>query len=252
MSETALKMDTIRQFLLQQREIWGAENLLLGVEQCEPEANLAADAARIQQIPVVESKEMPASRIKIAPQMNKRQLLQNLRDRLTGYNANSVFGIGTANANTLFLSQDVTSDNVQKNKVFPADVEAIFLRMLKKMGFTPNEIFLTPLFKFADSAKDENDKNLALKIIHEQIKIIQPRYLIVLGEAAARALIDPSMEMDQLRSKIHHIDGLKAVVTHCPSMLVENKQLFWQVFDDMKLFRTLFDREIGGKPPMQD
>ncbi len=246
-----MNIDEIKQFFLQQEELWGSNDLLLGIKVPQTQIDDAADMRRVQQIPVVESKEIhAASRLKLPPRQDKNQLLHDLRQRLKNYNANSVFGNGNANVNMVFLSDAVTYDHVYKDKVFIDTSETIFLRMLTKMGFTMQEIFVTPLFKFVDSKQDRDDRQLAQKIVQEQLKIIQPRYLILLGQAVAQIMLDSTSKLDDLRSRVHLFAGVKTIVTCHPSQLEGDKQLFWQVFDDMKLFRSLYDREIGGKPAM--
>ncbi|KAA3659812.1 MAG: hypothetical protein DWQ10_08040 [Calditrichaeota bacterium] len=258
MTLTLENFDLIKCFIEQQTDLWGKENIFLGMEVSKPDPNAHSEnddrvlsKELMQKIPVVEAKEIHSKRgLKFSHQSDKLSQIQTFSERLHSYNNESFLGSGSIRSKVMFVSALTTQENFRNKKIYSEDVQGVFVRMLKKMMFELNEIYLTPAFKFFIEQPSNNDKMLARNILKEQLKIIGPRYLFLLGEKAAHIFLENELEIDAMRGQVYNFHGKKTIVTHCPSKLVESKSLFWEVYEDMKLFRKIYDSEIGDKPPM--
>ncbi|KAA3616276.1 MAG: hypothetical protein DWQ05_11060 [Calditrichaeota bacterium] len=250
MTELQSNIENIEDFLLQQKDLWGESILMLGIEQ--PKVEFESPVDNVQKIPIIESSDKKGGpRLKIPAIPDKQSQMKDFAGRLKNYEEASLLGQGNLNAKVVFLAGSIEQENIAKNKIFLGENELIFSRMLTKLGFTLEEIYLTPAYKFPGNSQRDTAVSLAQNILIEQLKIIQPRYIFCLGNEAAQTLFANQQKLEEMRGRPHSFHGIKTIVSFSPAQLVEDKQLFWQAFEDMKLFRNIFDREIGGKPAME-
>jgi DNA polymerase len=78
----------------------------------------------------------------------------------------------------------------------------------------------------------------------EEIDRLSPRAVVVLGEAAARALLKPDLNWSQERGKLHSLRGLSILATHSPAYLLEHPEAKREAWADLKLAAEQAQLEI--------
>ena len=251
----ALKAKTIA-FLQQQAEVYGAENLLLGVDTSALSAQPQPGAA----VPVIKPLSTPA-REASAPIKNQTASLVEFfhsiknceKCALAKSRKNFVFGTGNPQARVMFIGEGPGREEDLQGKPFVGAAGQVLDRMLKKMGFARNEVFIANIVKCRPPQNRNPEPEEAaecLPHLQKQIALIQPLYIFCLGKIAAKYLLGLEGSLASLRTKNYVYEGITTFVTYHPAALLRQQSLFWQVFEDMKKFRKDYDQKIGDKPPM--
>lgn len=252
MTSVSALTDHIEQYFEQQTELYGKDTFLLGIQPGKPATATAL-------APVLEMKEN--SEIDKPKDLSQKALLEQfnaehkncMRCGLGKERTQIVLGSGSAFAKVLFIGEGPGREEDAKGLPFVGDAGQILERMLKRMGFIRKEVYITNVVKCRPPGnRNPNDDEIAAcaPLLQKQIQIIQPRYLFCLGKVAANALLRSDETIKALRSKVHSYHGAKTFVTYHPAALLRDQNLFWEVYEDMKLFRQVYDAEIGDKPPM--
>ena len=252
MSEYSQTIAKIEGFFEQQRELYG--DALYLDEKYRPQIESDNDEPVRKAIPIIEPKER---RIPSAPrfkqQPGKSEQMALVKNKLNAFKPKNLFGGGSLDAKLVFVAGAVADDNIRSGKVFTQQIADLFRRMLKKISFVPNEVYMTPAIKFCcenPGQPNENEHRLSVTILKEQLQVIKPRYIFCLGEDSVRTLFESKRSIYEMRNRAHDLNGSHVIVSHHLGELLQNKQLFWDVFEDMKLFRKIYDKEYGGKPPI--
>ena len=77
-------------------------------------------------------------------------------------------------------------------------------------------------------------------MLQQQIEIIQPEYILAMGELSANAILQANDPISKLRSKIHKLLNSKVVVTHHPATLLKNPKLKRETWEDVQEFQMLY------------
>ena len=244
----------VKLYFRQQAELYGEDIFLLGVQKQQYTPGAA---------------EMPVLNIQaegVAPKKrdaSKKDMLESLysdfktckKCDLSKGRAKIVFGSGSPFATVLFIGEAPGSEEDQKGLPFVGAAGQILERMLKRMGFTRKEIYITNIVKCHPPQNRnplESEITSCGHLLEKQLTIIQPKYIFCLGKVAANTLLKTDAALADLRNKVLDFQGIKTFVTYHPAALLRDQELFWDVFKDMKLFRRAYDSEIGDKPPMVD
>ena len=252
-------VEKVERFLHQQSELYGADIFFMGVNVSAVETVPGPSA----QVPLVNppqegpSRDNPGAAADRAAQLN--QFYEAIKDcrkcALAQHRTNFVFGTGNPEATLMFIGEGPGREEDEQGIPFVGPAGKILDRMISKLGFTREEVYIGNVVKCRPPQNRdplEEEVQSCLPYLQKQIEIIQPRYLFCLGRVAAAAILKTTQSLSLLRGKIHDYQGIKVFVTYHPAALLRNRQLFWETFEDMKLFRSVYDKEIGDKPPLTE
>ena len=116
------------------------------------------------------------------------------------------------------------------------------------MGLTVDEVYIANVIK---SRPPENRPPLPDEVAHclpyleEQIAIIRPEFLCLLGKVAASALLNTSMPMGKLRGRWHRYREIPTVVTWHPSYLLRLPSAKKEAWEDLQMLM----KAMGLTPP---
>ncbi len=261
-------LDNLIAFWKQQAELYGEDTLTLGVEQPAAVLNVPADqpapaAGRQNVLPVITpEKSKTTAGAEATPAM--RPGLDELAQKaarctactLSQTRSKVVFGAGSRKPRIIFIGEAPDREDDLNGTPFSGKaIGSLFDRMLTRMGFSRDEVYISFPVKCKPPANRQptGDEIAACSgFLQQQIEALQPRYIFCLGRVAAAAILKTSADIETLRKSELSYKGIRVFVTHHPSALQHNQDLFWAVFEDMKRFRAVYDREIGDKEPMPD
>ncbi len=257
----ANSLDTLEAFWQQQSALYG-DAALLGI----PRGTASFTEQQPNVLPVVTSdpfRETAPAAQQQASGIGRKKTLAEVAAEATACTACAlsrartkvVFGQGSEKPRILFVGEAPDKDDDAAGLPFSGQTGALFDRMLTRMGFARGEVYITFPVKCKPPANRQpaaDELSACHSFLQQQISLLQPRYIFCLGRVAAASVLNTSADIDTLRSSEHQYKGIRVFVTHNPAALLHNQGLFWAVFEDMKRFRAVYDREIGDKPPMPD
>ncbi|MFQ5627873.1 MAG: uracil-DNA glycosylase [bacterium] len=244
----------IKLFFRQQAELYGEEYFLLGIRT--PPAQQHATAA-----PVLRMQTESAAPVK--RDMTNKELLEQFNADfkdcsncgLSEGRTKIVLGAGSPFAKVVLIGEGPGKDEDLKGLPFVGAAGQILERMMKKMGFSRQEVYITNIIKCRPPQNRnpmEDEIVSCSPLLEKQISIIKPKFIFCLGKVAANTLLKNEASLGSLRKKVYDYNGAKMYVTYHPAALLREKSLFWDVFEDMKFFRQAYDKEVGDKPPIPD
>ena len=107
--------------------------------------------------------------------------------------------------------------------------------MLKAMGLTREQVYITHLVKFRPAqprqtlnTRPPSDKELIFSrpVVDFEMRLVQPRVIVALGVIAARGLLQQgNLPLAAYQERVWDYNGIPVVVTHHPSYLLRTSDL---------------------------
>lgn len=252
MNNPAELADQVRRFIAQQHALYGEHAFWLGIQA--PRASEPVSAT-----PVVEMPKREAAPLR--RDLSAQERLAALRTtyqactrcELAKSRKQVVIGSGSPFAKVMFIGEAPGRDEDLKGLPFVGPAGEVLERMLKRMGFTRREVYITNIVKCRPPQNRdplEDEIKACATILSEQVQIIKPVFIFCLGRVAANTLLQKNESLANLRGKTYRCFGARLFVTYHPAAILRDKQLSWEVYEDMKRFRRAYDEVIGDKPPM--
>lgn len=159
---------------------------------------------------------------------------------------NLVFGVGSADAELVFIGEAPGADEDRVGEPFVGRAGKLLTRMIEKMGFSRSEIYIANILKCRppdnrDPLPDEiaNCEGFLIK----QLEIIQPKVIVTLGKYASQTLLRTTTTISRLRGRLSEYHGIKLMPTFHPSYLLRNQTKRWDVWEDMQAVLKLLGRD---------
>lgn len=168
---------------------------------------------------------------------NFTRLLPNwkpLRD-LGTLRTKPVFGIGDRHASIMFVGDAPNYHDEKAGEPFQGEAGGKLNGMLKAMGLTREQIYLTHLVKFRPSLprqttnnRPPNEKEIRFSapVVELEAQLIRPKVIVALGVISARGLLNMGdIPLSAYRRRQGRFCGIPVMVTHHPSYLLRTSDL---------------------------
>lgn len=113
----------------------------------------------------------------------------------------STLGFGDVLADWLFISDAPTSAEIQAQQLFTRRAGELYDAILGACGLTREAVYTSSVFKCAPP-EDLSLSPQCDKLIHRQIELIQPKYIIAFGEFSAQAVLRSNDGFDVLQQGV--------------------------------------------------
>ena len=154
-----------------------------------------------------------------------------------------VFGAGNQRAKVLFVGEGPGEQEDLQGKPFVGRSGQLLDKMLDAVGLSRQEsIFITNMVKCRPPGNRDpqpDEVSTCLKYLHEQIRLIDPQYIVCLGRVAAQSLMDPNFKVTKQHGQFMEKDGVMMMGTFHPAALLRNPSQKADALDD---FCKLRDR----------
>ena len=155
-------------------------------------------------------------------------------------NTNPVLGDGSINADWMFVIDAPSVCDVDDQHLLSGREGKLFDAILRAVGLAREDVYLSSIFK----CPPNSDISLAAQcgdLIHHQIKLIQPKVILTMGEFSAQSLLRANEELDKLRgSEKNYPGGSSAVVcSFSLAQILSNPSLKAQVWQDVKMCHAI-------------
>ena len=168
----------------------------------------------------------------------KQEVLSCSRCPLHQTRIHAVFGNGNPRAAIMLIAEAPGFYEDKNGKVFQGKSGKLLDKILAASGFDRNEhIYISNIVKCRppnNRAPNETEKTACLPYLYQQIEIINPKIIILMGATALKGLIHPNAKITQTRGQWIDWRDRLVLPTYHPSALLRNPRLKRPVWEDFK------------------
>lgn len=147
----------------------------------------------------------------------------------------SVFGRGNSPAKLMIIGDAPGIDDDQEGKPFVGRGGALLCRMLSSIGLLEDDVYMTTILKCrppSTSSSCQAESNLCGRYLTEQIALVAPALLLVLGSVAGQFMTKTCEPLNTLRKSTHHYGNIPYVVSFHPEHLLHNPRDKKEAYND--------------------
>ncbi len=155
-----------------------------------------------------------------------------------------ISGRGNINADLFFILLAPTQSDDEKGKLCDGEVNTLLSKMLSAIEISIDDVYITSLLKCSVpnvhtvSTKEVQSCN---RYLQQQLQLIQPRLVIVLGETANHCLFQKTLSLEDFRAmnvdSPQQINAIPLFSSYSPEELLqrpENKRHAWLDLQQIK------------------
>ena len=160
----------------------------------------------------------------------------------------AVPGIGNVESDVVFVGEAPGRNEDLQGKPFVGTAGQILSEALEYAGFDRNAVYITNVVKCRPPNNRQplsEERNACKKYLSEELEIITPMIICILGNTAYRSLLDGS-EITKNRGKIVKNNGRLYFVTIHPAAVIYNPELRQILKDDFVLLANTLDKLRRG------
>ncbi len=142
---------------------------------------------------------------------------------------------GNTSADIVFVGDAPGYQDEKAGLPFQGEAGGKLDGMLKAMGLTREQVYITHLVKFRPAqprqtlnTRPPSDKELLFSrpVVDFEMALVQPRVIVALGVIAARGLLQQgNLPLAAYQERVWDYNGIPVVVTHHPSYLLRTSDL---------------------------
>jgi uracil-DNA glycosylase family 4 len=169
------------------------------------------------------------------------QLFKEINNQLNTKNNNNFFYKGNPDSQIMILGGCPNHDDVKNQEILSGSRGELLNKMLSSISLEKDKYYLSNIY-FEKDIDIRNKSNFYKDILIKHLKIIKPKYILLLGEIASNFFNDSKNKILDIHGKWDSIiinkDKFTTFTTFEPENLLrepENKKLSWK---DLKKFRN--------------
>lgn len=146
-------------------------------------------------------------------------------------------GRGNQSAELMFVVLAPSASDDDSGIVCSGEADVLFSKMLAAIEIDINDVYLSSLLKCSvpvNHTVSPKEIQSCYDHLKQQIQLIQPKLLVVLGETAVRCLLQKDLSIDDYRAMNddlpHEVESVPLFVSYSPGELLqqpENKRKAW-------------------------
>lgn len=148
----------------------------------------------------------------------------------------TVFGSGSREPSLMIVGDIPRLLDEQKKQPFTGETGELLANLLGHLEVNPDNIYYTNLLKCRpplDNSPQSNQAASCLSYLKQQIKLLRPQLVLLMGRSTAQQVLGQNQPMAQLRQKRHQLPDVAAqfIATYHPAYLLKQprlKPLVWQ------------------------
>lgn len=150
----------------------------------------------------------------------------------------AVFGVGDPDARLMFVGEGPGADEDRLGEPFVGKAGQLLTKIIEAMGLRREDVYIANVVKCRPPGNRVpmfEEVQACLPYLREQIAIIGPELLVLLGATAARALLGTTASMGSLRGRFFDFQGTPVLCTYHPAYLLRNPAEKRKVWEDLQL-----------------
>ncbi len=164
-----------------------------------------------------------------------------------------VFGEGSPDSELMFIGEAPGADEDKTGKPFVGRAGQLLTKIIESINLKRENVYIANIVKCRppENRNPEPDEISSCSLfLKEQIDIIKPKIICTLGKFSTMFIFNEinnigggkNFEFEKIgshRGKIYNYKGVKVIPTYHPSYLLRNPSAKKDVWEDMKLIRSL-------------
>jgi DNA polymerase len=149
----------------------------------------------------------------------------------------------------MFVGEAPGADEDATGRPFVGRAGQLLTDMITKgMGLRREDVYIANILKCRPPGNRDpqlDEAGRCLTYLEEQIRIIRPEYLCLLGRVSASILLETALPAGKLRGRWHRYKGIPTIVTWHPAYLLRNPAAKRDAWMDLQMLM----QAMGIKPP---
>jgi uracil-DNA glycosylase len=153
-----------------------------------------------------------------------------------------VFGVGNPAADLMFVGEAPGRDEDLQGFPFVGRAGQLLTKIIEAISLKREDVYIANVIKCRppDNRNPEPDEVASCEpFLFRQIDIIKPKVIVALGKFGAQTLLRTLDPISRLRGRVFDYRGAKLIPTFHPAYLLRNPSSKREVWEDMKLVRSL-------------
>jgi uracil-DNA glycosylase len=153
-----------------------------------------------------------------------------------------VFGVGNPEADLMFVGEAPGRDEDLQGFPFVGRAGQLLTKIIEAIALKREDVYIANVIKCRppENRNPEPDEvDTCEPFLFRQIDIIKPKVIVALGKFGAQTLLRTLDPISRLRGRVFEYRGAKLVPTFHPAYLLRNPSSKREVWEDMKLVRSL-------------
>jgi DNA polymerase len=159
-----------------------------------------------------------------------------------------VFGVGSAEAELMFVGEGPGEDEDRQGEPFVGRAGQLLTKMIEAMGYRREEVYIANVVKCRPpgNRNPEPDEIGACEpFLRAQIDAIRPRVVVALGKFAAQTLLRETSPISRLRGRWFEYEGVRLMPTFHPAYLLRSPQEKARAWEDLQLVMKELGKPVG-------
>lgn len=218
-----------------------------------PSLNLPGDAPAVSAPPLE-----PAAKAAAFAELRQRAMACVKCEHLASSRKNVVFGVGSINAQLMFVGEAPGADEDEQGEPFVGKAGQLLTKIIQTTGLQRGDVYIANILKCRPDTPGQSAGNrkptpeemkTCIPYLHEQIDLIRPKVLVALGATAVEGLLGKTAGITRLRGTWHTYRGIPLMPTYHPAYLLRNQALSEKrrVWEDMLQVMEKLDMPISEK-----
>jgi DNA polymerase len=156
-----------------------------------------------------------------------------------------VFGEGSETARLVFVGEAPGYEEDSQGRPFVGKAGQLLTRIIAAIGMTRDEVYITNVVKChppRNRLPRPDEIACCYPFLSKQLRIIRPKVICALGNAAAQTLLGTNAGITTLRGTFHTWENIKVMPTFHPAYLLRNPERKREAWDDMRAIQ----KELAG------
>ena len=153
-----------------------------------------------------------------------------------------VFGAGNPSAQLMFVGEAPGADEDLQGVPFIGRAGQLLTKIIEAIDLKREDVYIANVIKCRppDNRNPEPDEVATCEpFLFQQIDAIHPKVIVALGKFGAQTLLRTLEPISKLRGRVFEYRGSKLIPTFHPAYLLRNPSSKREVWEDMKLVKTL-------------
>lgn len=155
-----------------------------------------------------------------------------------------VFGVGNPAADLMFVGEAPGADEDEQGIPFIGRAGQLLTKIIEAIDLKREDVYIANIIKCRppqnrNPEPDEVDR--CEPFLFGQIDVIKPKIVVALGKYAAQTLLRTETPISRLRGQVFDYRDAKLIPTFHPAYLLRNPSSKREVWEDMKLVRSLLN-----------
>ncbi len=159
---------------------------------------------------------------------------------------------GTLDAKVMFIGEAPGQEEDKLGTPFVGKAGQLLNKMLAAINIKREEVYITNVVNWRPpNNRTPTDEEILefLPYLQQQIDIVEPKYIFLLGGVAAKAILSTPLALGKLRGKWHEYKSLKlnkkiyTIASYHPAFLLRSPQFKKASWEDLKMLQKRMNDE---------